>query len=70
MEAGWTTVPCPETNLGILIGKSSARTKRRPDDNIGFTPSCPPTFYKIAPMDDYLYYIFNKLKSTDITIYK
>jgi len=42
----------------------------RPDDNVGFTPSCPPTFYKIAPMDDYLYHIFNKPKSTDITIYK
>jgi len=28
MEAGITTVPCPETNLGISIGKSSARTKR------------------------------------------
>ena len=77
MEAGWNTVPCPATNINILICKSSARTKQsvisvalktpleirlgiciyktsllhRPDDHIGFTPSCPPTFYnKIAPM--------------------
>ena len=28
MEAGWTTVPCPATNLSILICKSSARTKQ------------------------------------------
>jgi len=28
MEEGWTTVPCPVTNLSILICKSSARTKR------------------------------------------
>ena len=27
MEAGWTVVPCPATNLSILICKSSARTK-------------------------------------------
>ena len=71
----WTTVPCPATNLSILICKSSARTKRdyvalktplqirlgisiyktsllhRPDDYVGFTPSCPPTLHnKIAPM--------------------
>ena len=26
MEAGWTTVPCPATNLSILICKSSAKT--------------------------------------------
>jgi len=77
MVAGWTTVPCPTTNLSILTYKSSARTKQSvisvalktpleirlgiciyetsllhwPDDCIGFTPSCPPTFYnKIAPM--------------------
>jgi len=28
MEAGWTTVPCPATNLCIFICKSSARTKQ------------------------------------------
>ena len=28
MEAGWTTVPCPETNISILICKSSGRTKQ------------------------------------------
>jgi len=28
MEAGWTAVPCPATNLSILIRKSSARTKQ------------------------------------------
>jgi len=28
MEAGWTTAPCPATNVSILICKSSARTKR------------------------------------------
>jgi len=28
MEAGWTTVRCPETNLSTLIFKSSARTKQ------------------------------------------
>jgi len=79
MEAGWTTAPCPATNLKYctLICKSSAWTKQsvirvslktpveirlgislykmsvlhRPDDYIGFTPSCPPTFYnKIAPV--------------------
>ena len=70
MEAGWTTFPCPATNLSIFIFKSSARTKQsviivalktrletklgiciykslllhRPDDNTGFTPSCPPHF--------------------------
>ena len=27
METGWTTVPCPATNLSILICKSSAWTK-------------------------------------------
>jgi len=77
MEAGWTAVQSPATNLSILTCKSSARTKHsvisvaletpleirlgiciykisllhRPDDYIGFTPSCPPIFYnKIAPM--------------------
>ena len=66
MEAGWTIVPSPATNLSTC--KSSARTKQsvlsvalktpleirlricmyktpllhRPDDYIGFTPSCPP----------------------------
>ena len=29
MEAGWRTVPCPATNLSILVRKSSARTKQR-----------------------------------------
>ena len=28
IEAGWTTVPCPATNLRKLICKSSARTKQ------------------------------------------
>ena len=28
METGWTTVPCPATNLSILISKSHARTKQ------------------------------------------
>ena len=28
MVAGWTTVPCPTTNLSILTYKSSARTKQ------------------------------------------
>jgi len=28
MKAGWTTAPCPATNLSILICKSSARTKQ------------------------------------------
>jgi len=28
MEIGWTTVPCPATNLSILICKSFARTKQ------------------------------------------
>ena len=28
MEAGWTTAPCPTTNLSILIRKSSARIKQ------------------------------------------
>ena len=28
METGWTTIPCPATNLSILICKSSARTKK------------------------------------------
>jgi len=78
MEAGWTTVLCPATNISILTRKSSARTKQsvisvalktpleiklwicihktsllhRPNNQIGFTPSCPLTFYnKIAPMD-------------------
>jgi len=72
METGWTTVPCPATNLSILTCKSPTRTKQsvisvalkthleiklgicmlktlllhRPNDYIGFTPSCPPTFYK------------------------
>ena len=67
METGWTTVPCPTTNLSILI---CARTKQRvisvalktlleirlvisiyktsllhrPEDCIGFAPSCPPHF--------------------------
>jgi len=36
--------------MGICIHKTSL--VHRPDDYIGFTPSCPPTFYnKIAPMD-------------------
>jgi len=65
MEAGWTIVPSPATNLSILACKSSARTKqsvlsvalKTPLEIrlriciICFTPSCPPTFYnKIAPM--------------------
>ena len=28
METGWTTAPCPATNLSISICKSSARTKQ------------------------------------------
>ena len=28
IETGWTTVPCPATNLSILICKSPARTKQ------------------------------------------
>ena len=28
MEAGWTTVPCPATNLRLFICRSSARTKQ------------------------------------------
>jgi len=28
IQEGWTTVPCPATNLSILICKSSARTKK------------------------------------------
>jgi len=28
MEAGWTTAPCPATNLSISICTSSARIKR------------------------------------------
>ena len=28
IETGWTTAPCPATNLNILICKSSARTKQ------------------------------------------
>jgi len=77
MEAGWTTVPCPATNISILTCKSSARTKQsvisvalktpleiklgicvhktsllhRPDDHIGFTPSCSPPHFttKLRP---------------------
>jgi len=38
-----------EIRLGICIYKTSLL--HRPDDYIGFTPSCPPTFYnKFAPM--------------------
>ena len=38
-----------ETRVGICIYKPSLL--HRPNDYIGFTPSCPPTFYnKIAPM--------------------
>jgi len=38
-----------EIRLGIGIYETSLL--HRPDDYIGFTPSCPPTFYnKIAPM--------------------
>jgi len=38
-----------EIRLGICIYKTSLL--HRPVDYIGFTPSCPPTFYnKIAPM--------------------
>jgi len=38
-----------EIRLGICIYKTSLL--HRPDDFIGFTPNCPPTFYnKIAPM--------------------
>jgi len=84
LETGWTTVPCPATNLSILTCKSSPRKKQsvisvalkthleirlgiciyktsllhRPDDYIGFTQSCPPTFYnKIAPMVVHVYMI-------------
>ena len=72
IEAGWTTLPSPATNVSILTCKSSAKTKQsvisvalktpleirlgiciykssllhRPNDYTGFTPSCPPTFYK------------------------
>jgi len=39
-----------EIRLGICIYKTSLL--HRPDDYIGFTPSCPPIFYnEIAPMD-------------------
>ena len=31
METGWTAVPCPTTNLNILICKSSARTRTKRD---------------------------------------
>jgi len=38
-----------KTRLGICINKTSL--PHRPDDYVGFTSSCPPTFYnKIAPM--------------------
>ena len=38
-----------EIRLGICMYKTSLL--HRPDDYIGFAPSCPPTFYnKIAPM--------------------
>jgi len=38
-----------QMGLGIFIYKTSLL--HRPDDYIGFTLSCPPTFYnKIAPM--------------------
>jgi len=38
-----------KTRLGICIDKTSHQ--HRPDEYIGFTPSCPPTFCnKIAPM--------------------
>jgi len=38
-----------EIRLGIFIYKTSLL--HQPDDYIGFTPSCPPTFCnKIAPM--------------------
>ena len=38
-----------EIRLGICIDKTSLL--HRPDDYIGFPPSCPPTFYnKIGPM--------------------
>jgi len=38
-----------EMRLGICVYKTSLL--HRPDDYIGLTPSCPPTFYnKIAPM--------------------
>jgi len=38
-----------QIRLGICIYKTSLL--HRPDDYIGFTPCCPPTFYsKIAPM--------------------
>jgi len=38
-----------EIRLGIFVYETSLLY--RPDDYIGLTPSCPPTFYnKIAPM--------------------
>jgi len=39
-----------QIRLGICIYKTSLL--HQPDDNIGFTLTCPPTFYnKIAPVD-------------------
>jgi len=43
-----------EIRLGICIYETSL--VHRPDDYIGFTPSCPPTFCnKIAPMNCHTY---------------
>ena len=81
VQGGWTTIPCPTTNLSVFICISSERIKQsvvsvalktplrnkienlqpiyktsilhRPDDYIGFRPSCSPTFYnRSAPISN------------------
>jgi len=47
-----------EIRLVFCICKTSLL--HRPDDYVGFTPSCPPTFYnKIAPMLHMVMYVLN-----------